>query len=211
MADVVWRVGWSSTPLDFIPREYCSWQNRFDDPRRRYRTLYVAEQQVTCLREVLADLRPNTKALTDFQEVFGSSPYLIAGEVSWEFRWKRVLAPARIHLLEGDLVNLDEVAVRRRLERRHSAILQQYGMDYLDISEIRSDARIITQTISGSLYDEGAAGIRFRSRLDDLPCIVLFDGRAILSSAGDPLPLTNPIPALLQVCDEYNLVLRQQE
>ena len=211
MEDVVWRVRWAGTPLDFIPRENCSWQNRFDDVHRGYRTLHVAHEQVTCLREVLADLRPNTKALADFQELFGGSAHLIAGEVSWEFREKRVLAPARIQILEGELVDIDDVAVLQGLERRHAALLYQYGMDHLNIGEIRSEVRVVTQTISGTLYDERAAGIRFRSKLDDLPCIALFEGRAILSPAGNPEPLTNPIPALLQVRDEYNLVLRQQK
>ncbi|MBV9279481.1 MAG: RES domain-containing protein [Chloroflexi bacterium] len=61
MEEVVWRVGWAGSPLDFLPRNLASWQNRFDDVHRRFRTLYVAHEPVTCLREVLADLRPNTK------------------------------------------------------------------------------------------------------------------------------------------------------
>jgi len=210
LEDVVWRVGWTSTPLDFVPGQYYSWQNRFDDLHRRYRTLYVANEQETCLREVLADLRPNTKALADFHELFGGSPHLIAGEVSWDFREKHVLVPATIQILEGELVDIDEVRVRRRLEHRHAVLLHQHGMDHLDIGEIRSGERIVTQSVSRTLYDEGRAGIRFRSRLDDRPCIALFEGRAVLSPAGNPESLTNPIPALLQVCDEYNLVLREQ-
>lgn len=179
--------------------------------RRRYRTVYVAHEQVTCLREVLADLRPNTRALADFQIVFGGLPHLIAGEVSWEFREKRVLAPATIQLREGELIDIDDVVVRQRLEHRHATLLNRYSMDHLNIGEIRSEMRVVTQTMSGTLYDEGAAGIRFRSKLDDLPCIVLFEGKASLSPAGRPEPMTAPIPPLLQVCDEYDLILRQRQ
>ncbi len=211
MDRVVWHVGWVGAPLDFIPHKYCSWRNRFDDVHRRYRTVYVAFEDLTCVREVLADLRPNTRALAEFQELFGSSNLLIAGEVSWGFREKRVLAPARIRILEGKIVDIDDIDVRRRLEVQHAALLHRHGMEHLNTSEVRSETRAVTQTISAALFDEGAAGIRFRSKLDDLPCVVLFEGRAVLNGAGDPEPLTSPIPALLQVCDEFNLVLRQKK
>jgi hypothetical protein len=188
--------------------EFCGWQNRFDDCERIYRTVYCAQERLTCVREVLADFRPNTKALADFQNAFGSvPPYLVAGEVPWGFRRKRVLAPAAIETT-GPLVDLDNVPVRQDLERRLFDLLYRHGMDHLDIGNVRSNDREVTQTISRSLYDDGAAGIRFRSRLDDRPCSVLFEGRARLVSAGEPEPLTDPIPELLQVCDEYSLVLR---
>ena len=70
--------------------------------------------------------------------------------------------------------------------------------------------RPVTQAISRSLYDEGAAGVRFRSNLDDQPCTALFEGRGRLEPAGAPIPLTRDVPELLQVCAEYSLVLRGQ-
>lgn len=206
---MVWRVGWAGSPLDFVSRATSSWQNRFDDRLRRFRTLYVASEPVTCLREVLADLRPNTRVLADFQEVFGHSPHLLAGEVSWAFRTKHLLAPAQIQLLTGALVDVDDVVVRQRLEHHHATLLHQHGRAHLNIGDARSEVRAVTQTIAATLFDDGAAGIRFRSKLDDLRCIALFEGRAVLCPTGDPASLTRPIPALLRVCDEYNLVLRQ--
>jgi RES domain len=209
LESVVWRLGWASTPFDFSPREYCSWQSRFDDVQRLYRSLYVARDKLTCLREVLADLRANTKALTDFQELFANEPFVIAGQVSAEFRQKRVLAPATIRILQGEFVDVDNVDVRTELEQRHASLLHEHGMNHLNIGEIRSDTRVVTQTISRSLYDQGAAGIVFHSRLDDCPCVALFESRANLIPAGDLEPLTDDVPELLRVCDEYNLVLRQ--
>ena len=108
----VWRVGHAGSPLEFVPHEYCSWEHRFDDPERRYRTLYGAQ-----------------------------------------------------HLLE-------------ELATRHATLLAEHGMAQLNISEIRSKSRPVTQAISRDLYERGAAGLLFRSNQDDKPCVVLLEGRA---------------------------------
>jgi hypothetical protein len=208
LAGTVWRVGYHTSPLDFPPREFCSWQNRFDDIEHAYRTVYCAQERLTCLREVLADFRPNAKTLADFQKVVGSvSPYLIAGEIPWAFRRERVLAPAVVEL-SGPVIDLEDVRIRQDLERDLAALLAQHRMDHLDISEIRSKDRAVTQTISRYIHDAGAAALRFRSKLDNEPCFALFEGRARLISAGVPVPLTDSVPELLQVCGEYSLVLR---
>jgi hypothetical protein len=204
----VWRLGHAAAPLAYVPREFCSWNHRFDDPRREYRTLYSADHQITCLREVLADLRPNATALAEFARFFGDSAAIPAGEISQAWRRRHALAPASIALDSGALVDLDDIPSRERLARQHARLLAAHGMRHLDISEVRSRSRPVTQAISRSLYDEGAAGVRFRSNLDDQSCTALFEGRSRLEPAGAPVPLTRDIPELLQVCVEYSLVLR---
>jgi hypothetical protein len=209
----VWRVGHVGAPLQFVPLEFCSWQHRFDDPRQQYRTLYCAEHPVTCLREVLADLRPNAKARADF-EAFQHAQGLPeteihrpAGEVRLAWRQQHVLAPATVRR-NGPLADLDDPALRERLADSHAALLVQHGLDYLNIAEIRSKTRIVTQTIGRDLYERGAAGLLFRSNLDDHRCIVLFEGRAELQPDGNPTPLTEDVPELLTVCGEYGLILQ---
>ena len=192
-----------------MPREHCSWHHRFDDPRRAYRTLYCADAKLTCLREVLADLRPNTRALAEFAHLFGDATAIPAGEISRAWRERHALAPASIARPRGPVVDLDDVPLRARLSRRHAALLAAHGMPHLDISEVRSRTRAVTQAVSRSLYEDGAAGVRFRSNLDDQPCTALFEGRARLAPAGAPIPLTRDVPELLQVCAEYALVLRR--
>ncbi|WP_241178697.1 RES domain-containing protein [Mycobacterium sp. P7213] len=59
---LLWRVGYHASPLGFTPRELYSFSHRFDDIHHRFRTLYLADLPETCLREVLADLRPNLGA-----------------------------------------------------------------------------------------------------------------------------------------------------
>jgi hypothetical protein len=58
----LWRVGYHLDPLGFTPHELYGFNHRFDDIQRRFRTLYFAELPETCLREVLADFRPNLAA-----------------------------------------------------------------------------------------------------------------------------------------------------
>src|SRR3954466_2256318 len=96
----VWRVGHAGSPLDFVPHEYCSWEHRFDDPEREYRTLYGARHRVTALREVLADLRPETRVRADFarfqldQGVPVEELKVPAREVTAAWRQTHELAPA---------------------------------------------------------------------------------------------------------------------
>jgi len=199
-------------PLQFVPHEFCPWQHRFDDPEQQYRTLYCAEHPVTSLREVLADLHPNAmaRALRSVQSAQGvpeEKVYRPAGEVRLAWREQHVLAPATVSR-NGPLANLDDPALRERLAESHAALLAKYGLDHLNISEIRSKTRIVTQTIGRDLYERGAAGLRFRSNLDGRRCIVLFEGRAELQPDGNLIPLTGEVAELLTVCGEYGLILR---
>lgn len=191
-----------------MPRALCGWNNRFDDPLREYRTLYAADERLTALREVLADLRPNARAIADFRALFGEGAALPAGLVTWPWRKGHALAEGVVAPGRARLVDLDDVTVRRDLERDHAALLAEHGMSHLDIAEIRSRARPVTQGISRALYERGAAGVRFRSNVDDRPCLALFEGRARLDARGRPLPLTGDLPELLQVCDEFGLTLQ---
>lgn len=207
----VWRLGYKDAPVNFVPREHCKWEHRFDDVNKSYRTLYCAESAITCLREVLADYRPNTKLLADFAEVFSpqeEGDLTVAGIVSTDWRMNRVLVEAEIEISTGELVDIDSVPVREELTRSHARMLQEHGIQHLNISEIRSKDRIVTRTFSRYLYDKGAAGIRFRSNLDDRQVFALFEERARLRPVGPQIPMAQDVPELIRVCGEYALVLR---
>ena len=118
MDGVFWRIGWPQSPADFTPHSYYSWDNRFDDIQRRFRSIYAAEECVTCFREVLHVYRPDTEALADFEEIFGTRPPILAGEVSYGFRRNRVLIPVRLGLISGEMVDVDDVALRTSLQRQ---------------------------------------------------------------------------------------------
>lgn len=68
---------------------------------------------LTCLREVLADLRPNTRMLADMQATVGRDAALekLAGTVTVDLRRQRVLVLARLEL-DDELVTVDDPATR---------------------------------------------------------------------------------------------------
>jgi hypothetical protein len=206
----LWRVGHRGDPLAFTPFELCAWNHRFDDARRRFRTVYCAERPETSLREVLADLRPNLKAQRAFAEAFGVAALedLPAAPVTARWREEHLLAPAEL-VLDGELIDLSVPAVRTDLEQRHAGLLIEHSLAHLDLHEITSRRRVVTQTIAADLFDRRNAGaLRFPSRLDGQPALVVFEGRGELVEAGDPVALTDPAPdVLLAVCREWGLEL----
>ncbi len=191
-----------------MPRELCSWQQRWDDPRREYRTLYCAARPETCLVEVLADLRPNTKMLAELAELMGESPELLQAAGAVESRWRvlHALQAAR-PMLDGELADVEELSLRSELERRYASLLAAHGIEHLNISEIRSRTRTITQTIGRHLYENGYAGVAFSSNLDSRPCFALFEGRAELQPLGEPLPMSGEHAILRAVCAQLGLRL----
>jgi hypothetical protein len=148
--------------------------------------------------------------LAEFEELFGPDAAVAAaaGAVAPEWRAQRVLAPATL-ALDGELADVDDPATRTALERTHAALLAEHGMAHLDVSEVRSRTRVVTQRIGRALYEGGAAGVRFGSNLDDLPCFAVFEARGRLVAVADepPLPLAAELAILVQVCDEYGLRL----
>ena len=206
----LWRVGHRDDPLAFTRRELCSWNHRFDDSRWRFRTIYCAEDPRTSLREVLADFRPKLSAIRAFADAFGEDALddLPSHPVTASWREQHVLAPAQARL-DGPVVDLNDPQTRDELEKRHAALLAEHGLEHLDLHEITSRRRIVTQTIAAGLFDRReAAAVRFPSRLDGKPALALFEGRGELVATGEPIELTDPAPAsLVEICAEWGLAL----
>ena len=205
----LWRVGYHAAPLEFTPWELYGFSHRFDDSARRFRTLYFAELDLTCLREVLADFRPNHAAQQRHIERFGprAAEDFAPAPVTAKWRQENVLVPAALEF-DGRVVDLFDTETRQDIEDRHVELLTAHGMEHLDLHEITSDRRVLTQTIAGDLFDRGAAAVRFPSRLDGNACIALFEGRATAHLVGSVIPLTDPAPApLVTVSGQWKLDL----
>lgn len=207
-----WRVGYHTDPTGFVPKELCAWNHRFDDPGRRFRTIYIAELDETAIREVLADLRPNTAAIARYIEKFGprAAKDVPAQPVTESWRRQHVLAKVR-PVLNAPVLDLCDADVRYKVEREHTTLLNAHGMDHLDLSEITAKRRPVTQTIAAYSYDDlDAAGVRFPSSLDGNVCVALFEGRAALKIIGDPVALIDPAPrALRKVCMGWHLEMER--
>lgn len=205
----LWRVGHHADPLGFPPVELYEFSNRFDDIDRRFRTLYCAEGPETCLREVLADFRPNVGALRRHVERYGpeAAQDFAPQPVTATWRMQHVLAPVVLRL-DGPLVDLLDVPCRQEIEDRHVDLLLEHGLEHLDLREITTGRRVITQTIAADLFDRGASAVRFPSRLDGNACVALFEGRSAAIAAGDAIALTDPPPEpLTNVTGPWRLVL----
>ena len=198
----LWRIGHISAPLSLVPREFCGWSGRFDDPRREFRCLYSADAPATCFREKLADLRPNIEALA---AIGGPSPPVV---LSSSFRAATALAAGRVEPLPVRVADLFSPETRREVMERHAALLSSFGVQYLDLAEAMvREPRALTQAVSRALYEQGYDAIRYPSLLDGRPCWVLFEGRAWLEALGDDLDLTNAQPDFTWIAREYNLSL----
>lgn len=201
---VLWRVGQVRDPIGFPPRAGYEHSHRFDDRERRWRTVYCAATAETALREVLADLRPNAATLARFLRRYGAeaAAELATAPITRAWRKRCVLAPVRIVLREGarvlDLTDAQEV---HRVETIHAELLVEHGMGRLDLHEITTRRRAVTQAIATRAYDEEQVGVvRYPSSVDlaALPCFALIEGRARLELAGDLVPLTDPPPTPLE-------------
>ena len=158
---------------------------------------------------MLADLRPNAKAIVELKELFGEDTPALrgVGEVAAEWRDAHLLCPA-LALSGREFCDVDvEVELRNELEHELVLLLVEHEMDHLDITQVRSRDRIVTQAMSRALYERDFAGVRFGSNLDDRPCYALFEGRAELEPDGEPLELEPDLEPLRHVCDEFGLRL----
>jgi len=200
----LWRVGHVSNPIGFPPRAGYEFSHRFDDRDKRWRTVYCAWTPETALREVLADVRPNTATLARFLRRYGpeAAAELAARPITRAWRQLSLLAPVRIELSAGarvlDLTDAREV---HRLETLHAELLVAHGMGRLDLHEVTTRRREVTQAVATRAYDEEHVGaIRYPSSIDlaGTPCYALIEGRARLVLAGDLLPLTDPAPEALE-------------
>ncbi len=205
-----WRVGYRGDPLGFVPLKICEWSHRFDDLHHRFRTVYIAELAETSLRETLADFRPKLSAIHHFQQEMGTeaAQELAAQPITAAWRREHVLAPVGLKL-HGPIYDLTDIPQRQAIEQRHAELLLKHDMQHLDLHEITTNRRIITQTIAGDLYDDGVAAIRFPSHLDGNPCIAVFEGRGALDHRGAIVTLTDPPPeTLLEVAAAWDLTLQ---
>jgi hypothetical protein len=157
----------------------------------------------------LADLKPDEKAIADFKKIFGDDDSVeCAGRVTKVWREKHVLVQAKINVSSGKIADMASAALLDDLTARLQPELTARKHKRLDAARIRSQDRGLTRAASRLLYSDGHAGIVFRSRLDDIPCHALFEGRARLDQLGSSIPLSGKVTELASVCMEYGLTLQ---
>ncbi len=89
--------------------------------------------------------------------------------------------------LDGPLLDLCDPGVRHDVEQHHAQSLVAVGLDHLDLSEITTGLRYLTQVIAADAHDRlGIAAIQFPSRLDGGACAPTGTSRSsLVSCLGD--------------------------
>jgi hypothetical protein len=208
----LYRIGWQPDPLAWPDWRYVG-RNRFDDPENRIRVLYLAEQRVTCFAEMLAKhyLRdPKLEAALGAMppaEPGTPVPRITSGTIAPGF-FDRPMGALR---LEPDQRWLDLRPMANRVAL-YDLLIEDldrhgHGEAQLDLSDVTSRDRTLTQRISRWAIDNSYQGIAFTSRLaGEFDCWALFEGAAFIP---DPMPpqISREDPDLQRIVGIFDLTM----
>ncbi len=163
---MLFRIGYCPNPLFWPDWQYVGDQ-RFDDPFRLFRILYLAEQRLACFVESLAPFRIPLDRLA----VGGRRPRVPAD-------WTRARCAGQLRLgPEQRWLDLRHLETAEALRSELAPLLQQPDLPDLDVSVLRGPSRPLTRAVARWTYDAGFQGIAYRSRFHDgLDCWTLFEG-----------------------------------
>ena len=117
-----------------MPLAYRTWEGRYDDPDRTWRTLYLASDAFGAWVEVLGRFRPHDDlmaALTDIADEDGDPAPIPAGRVPLSWLSNRRVAHARI---KGRFADVGDPDTLRWLAERLPEVLVRCGVRDLDPS-----------------------------------------------------------------------------
>lgn len=181
---VVYRVGRAGSSLDLAPWTLAPFDGRFDDPEQEYRVRYVGVSRRGAFIERLAKYRPDLDAIAAINDVQADAPALVPNlDAGWLDANEIASAAVDVPLDNGivDLSSGDGMALAypaiEAAKRRTGRTLHDYDAAVL----LSATPREFTQSISRYLFENGFAGIAYRSRfaLEEL-CVAFFEGRHAL-------------------------------
>jgi hypothetical protein len=182
---ITYRIGYQPDPFAWTPWQYADngrFDGRWDDLHARFRTLYVADQLLGCLLEVLAVFRPDPAlaaelaAIDDNDHAEEHHPTAVAGTVPRSWLTHRRAGQA---LMTGAFADVRVPITIVTLRTRHGDLARRLGLPDLDAAAIKTaEPRRLTQTIASWLYDQTPplGGVCFASRHGDtLTLYALFE------------------------------------
>lgn len=197
------RIGYLPDPLAWPPLQYVG-TGRFDDPMRRFRTLYAAEQRLGCFVESLARYRPSPRALVELRKVTGAPDPSLLPVVPSDWWVRRCVG--RFYLNPGQKwLDLRVLGTREALRAELADALLRLGLPDLDVSTVRSGSRALTRAIARWAREHGYHGVAYTSRFEDgLDCWAIFEG-ATLQRAGPAEVILSDDPDLRETLRLFNL------
>ncbi|WP_152670814.1 RES family NAD+ phosphorylase [Rubrobacter aplysinae] len=214
-----------SPPPWMAAKEDGTFGNRFDDPgqahevpqEERFRVIYCASDKAGAFGETLSRFRKSPSliaALKDIEDEEESEPEedLQGGVVPIDWRLERSIGSATLG--EQSFADVFHPESLDTLRSELAPLLQDFGLEELDLSTITSSHRRITQEASKYIHDLGGseqrfAGIRYLSRLNpEWELWALFDDRASLEEAEFYEPVKDDDPSLQEVAELFELDIR---
>jgi hypothetical protein len=201
----LYRIGRLPNPLAWPPRAVVG-DSRFDDPLKRFSTLYAAEGRLACFVEVLAQFRPSLQTLAAEQSLADTREPRMRPHIPRDWYDTRGIARLRVKPWQRWL-DLRAIETREALRGEFAALILALGLDDLDVSGVSTSKRMLTQAVAGWAHANEYQGIVYPSRLDStLMCWALFEGAVI-----EPVPPIRPIarddPDLRAVAKLFGLVV----
>jgi hypothetical protein len=215
------RVGRLPNPLLLAPVDNQTWKGRFDDARRRRRTLYAAEDPQTCYFERLQKFRPSLELLAlleqirtraEEQETPAENPEALdyeilmaeAGTLDSDYfqKYARVAFLPEPSQLWLDLRDSD---VLRQLRSRMAPWLHANRIEDFDFSDVVARDKRVTQHIASLAIDSNLAGVISLSRLNaPKSCWAIFEG-AKLQPHATRIPITPDDRDFEKVLVDFNI------
>jgi len=203
----VWRVGHSAGPKLPPPPKRRAWKGRFDDPDRKFGTLYAAPDLRTALAERLAPLRPGAQSVREMEDLFGPSGTRGLHVVRLSEFEQDVVATATV-TTELPVVDLTDIAIRTRLATSNRALLAAHGLNHLDFADLHDRHRPFTQALARSIHLKDYAGVRYASNITGDACLALFEGRHAIIDL-DHGPLDRHLDEVRSVAASLGLTVRR--
>ena len=146
----LYRIAPSRTPWEAY--EGTSFEQRFDDPERKYFVLYASSHRLGCFVECLAYFRidPDKPGFAELQDKFGNS--FPEGTVPPKWCWDRFIQSAKLTGIFAGVAQSDWIA--RLLKNFPEKFRKVSTYPWIDQSTIYQDKfRAITQWISRFVFD----------------------------------------------------------
>ena len=204
----LWRIGRAPDPLAWPPRAFAG-GGRYDDPRGRFRVLYVAAQRRGAFVETLAGFRPAVADLAmmralpegDADDVFPT-----AGAIPDTYFRKLI---GRVRLAPGQRwldLRAPETHQVLRVELTEALVGLGYG-DRFVWGEVLGHDHRLTQVIARWAYESEYRGLAYSSCHDArLDCWAVFEG-AVFEAEGRPEGIDQGDPDLVAVAGLFGLAI----
>ncbi len=200
----LYRIGHLPDPLAWPPKAVGG-AGRFDDPLGEFRVLYAGQRR-TCFLETLAPFRPSVEALAALQAIGGTDEPLPAPIVPADWYQKR--AVSRLRLLQGQQwLDVRATATHEALRAELAPQLATWGMKDLDLGDILSRDRRVTQAVGRWAYAAGYQGLVYASRFGSAASLwAIFEG-ARFEAVGVAQPIVPDDPDLLAAAKLFGLTI----